>query len=188
MASRPGCLTPAVRMQKLSSDDGTPTRNACDQSQAELQDTAALTRTIAAMARNLPASTTKLLEFELADSYKGLPTKHKEFDTSGEKSLISDGLLVLFSTAMQHLQCMDDQGPEGKETRNMHASIARVALGLLSDLAANDEAVRRVLQSHVDKERPWQGGVLWGGASVSTILWVYSIWHPEIVVTNAEFS
>lgn len=153
-------------MQKLSSDDATPAKNTCDKSQAELQDTVALTRTIAALTRNLPASTTKLLEFELADSHKGLPTKHKELDTSGEKSLIPDGLLVLFSTAMQHLQCMDDQGAEGKETRNMHASIARVALGLLSDLAANDEAVRRMLQSQADKNRPWQGGLLWGGASV----------------------
>lgn len=133
----------------------------CDRSLTELQETLVVARTVAAMSRNLPSATTLFLGSNADTAGECFPAGNE----GCTEHLVPAGLRTMFSMAMESMQCMDQEGPEGKLKRGTHASVARVSLGLLSDLTANDEAVRAILQSVPDKGKAWHGGVYWGGAA-----------------------
>jgi hypothetical protein len=153
----------------------------CESSEAMLEETLQVLRTVASMSRNLPTSTTLLLTGRDADSDGNsercsvAPNTDMQGCSHANSGphVVPASLRLLFKLAQTHAQCMSKDGMahRGSLEHKAHASISKVAMGLLSDLAANDEEVRKLLQErHASAvTRPsagvqiWEAAELWSG-------------------------
>jgi hypothetical protein len=142
----------------------------CGASQYKLEKMLVELRGIAALSRNLPTSTTLYLQgldgFQVGTECFSLETSPSECD---ERHVLPPSLRFLFMLVQKSAACMDIQDDTSRSKQSTYASIARVAVGLLSDLAANDEAVRTLMQSKPDPKESWQAGMLWQGVQMSCL-------------------
>jgi hypothetical protein len=140
----------------------------CEASQNTLEKMLVALRTIAAMSRNLPTSTTLFLQgldgYPVGTECFASETGPNECD---QPHLVPPSLRTLFMLVQMTARCIESDDSAGRYKQSTHANIARAAVGLLSDLAANDEAVQKILQSKPDSKKVWQAGVLWQGAQQS---------------------
>lgn len=135
----------------------------CNQSDQQLELVLTALRAAASMSRNLPVETTMFLtspEGPRPDDC--FPSESNPTECS-EPHLLPSNLRLLFMVAQMNAGCMNSEDTGDSYKRATHLSIARVALGLLSDLSTNDESIRALLQSKPKLDKVWQGGIFWAG-------------------------
>lgn len=137
--------------------------NMCDLGQMQLEKMLIVLRAVASLSRNLPSSKTMFLQALQSDVTSACVPGQQNSNTECDKqNTFSPSLQLLFSIAETHAGCMDGHGQD-KYSKGTHANIARVAIGLLSDLTVNDEAAQKMLQSSPVAGQAWQAGLLWAG-------------------------
>lgn len=97
----------------------------------------AAVRATASMSRNLPTAATGFMTAHIP---------HLDDDCTPPVSL-PQSMQLLFDVAVRSSSaCSETEEEEGSQPCRVHASVAKAAMGLISDLAANDEEARISLQ------------------------------------------
>lgn len=137
--------------------------NMCHLGQIQLEKMLIVLRAVASLSRNLPSTKTMFLQALQSNVTSGCAPGQQNSNAECDKqNTFSPGLELVFNIAQTHAGCMDERGQD-KYRKGTHANIARVAIGLLSDLTVNDEAAQKMLQSSPVAGQAWQAGLLWAG-------------------------